>query len=133
MAETDAQDRHHAVEPVRDHVLIALEGMSLVFMNRNRHLCLSSHAAGWGGLRCCLEYKAEDADIPVITVCPSLTSHMCSGCGWLVEKSLAFRVHRCPSCGLVLDRDVNTARNIQQLALDTAVTPLPGRGSQSVT
>jgi putative transposase len=128
MAMTDAQDRYHAGEPVRDHDLIALEGMSLPFMNRNWHLSLSSHDAGWGGLRYCLEYKAEGAGIPVIAVCPSFTSHMCSGCGWLLEKSIAFRVHRCPSCGLVLYRDVNAVRNIQQLALDTAVTPLPRTG-----
>jgi putative transposase len=113
---------------VQDYDLIGLEGMSLAFMNRNRHLSLSSHDAGWGGLRLMLEYKAEEAGIPVMAVDPSFTSQKCSGCGRLVEKTLAVRVHRCPSCRLVLDRDVNAARNILQLALDTLATPTARTG-----
>jgi putative transposase len=120
---------------VRDYDLIALEDLSLAFMNHNRHLSLSSHDAGWGGLRHCLEYKAEEAGIPVIPVDPSFTSQKCSGCGRLVEKTLAVRVHRCPFCGLVLDRDVNAARNILQLALDTLATPTArtGQAERNVT
>jgi len=115
---------------VRDYDLIALEGMPLAFMNRNKHLSLASHDAGWGGLKHCLEYKAEEAGIPLIAVDPSFTSQRCSGCGRLVEKTLAVRVHRCPSCALVLDRDVNAARNILQLALDSLVTS-PARTGQA--
>ena len=29
-----------------------------------------------------------------------------------VKKSLAIRIHNCPECELVLDRDENAARNI---------------------
>jgi len=120
---------------VQDYDLIGLEGMSLAFMNRNPHLSLSSHDAGWGGLRHMLEYKAEEAGIPVMAVDPFFTSQSCSGCGRLVEKTLAVRVHRCPSCGLVLDRDVNAARNILQLALDTLATPTArtGQAERNVT
>ena len=35
-----------------------------------------------------------------------------SGCGCRVEKSLSVRVHSCPYCGLVLNRDENAARNV---------------------
>jgi putative transposase len=120
---------------VHNYDLIALEDLSLAFMNQNRHLSLSSHDAGWGGLRQCLEYKAEEAGIPVIAVDPSYTSQKCSGCGRLVEKTLAVRVHRCSSCGLVLDRDLNAARNILQLALDTLATPTArtGQAEHNVT
>ena len=120
---------------VQDYDLIGLEGMSLAFMNRNRHLSLSSHDALWGGLRHMLEYKAEEAGIPVMAVDPSFTSQKCSGCGRRVEKTLAVRVHRCPSCRLVLDRDVNAARNILQLALDTLQTPTArtGQAERNVT
>jgi len=44
---------------------------------------------------------------------PAYTSQDCSGCGEQVEKSLSVRTHVCPSCGLILDRDENAARNIQ--------------------
>nr|MCU0656095.1 transposase [Polyangiaceae bacterium] len=41
------------------------------------------------------------------------TSQECSGCGTVVRKGLHVREHRCPNCGLVLDRDVNAARNVK--------------------
>jgi len=47
----------------------------------------------------------------------------------LVPKSLSVRVHVCPGCDLILDRDINAARNILALAL---TNPL-GRSGQAVT
>ncbi|MBP7526778.1 MAG: transposase [Syntrophorhabdaceae bacterium] len=43
------------------------------------------------------------------------TSQICSGCGEKVPKSLSVRTHRCPSCGLILDRGENAALNIKTL------------------
>jgi len=45
---------------------------------------------------------------------------------WLKEakqlpKDLSVRIHWCPSCGLVLDRDVNASRNILARALASEV------------
>jgi putative transposase len=114
---------------VVEHDLIAIENLSLSFMNRNRHLSLSSHDAGFGLLRQMLEYKAESAGVQVIAVNPSNTTQACSGCGSIVTKGLSVRVHGCPDCGLVLDRDVNAARNILTLALRN----LLGRSGQPVT
>ena len=34
------------------------------------------------------------------------------GCGEIVKKSLAVRIHKCPACGLVIDRDILAAKNI---------------------
>ena len=76
-----------------------------------------------------LEFKAESAGIQVIAVNPSNTTQACSGCKIIVPKGLSVRVHVCPDCGLVLDRDVNAARNILILALHN---PL-GRSGQAVT
>jgi len=114
---------------VAENDLIAIENIKLGFMNRNKHLSLSSHDAGFGLLRQMLEYKAEEAGIQVVAVNPSNTTQMCSGCGRLVPKSLSVRVHVCSDCGLVLDRDINAARNILALAL---ASPL-GRSGQAVT
>jgi len=114
---------------VEGYDLIAIEDLALAFMNRNRHLALSSHDAGFGIFRQMLEYKAESAGIPVVAVKPANTSQACSGCGSIVPKDLSVRIHECPQCGLVLDRDVNAARNILTLA---SQTPL-GRSGQPVT
>ena len=40
------------------------------------------------------------------------TTQMCSGCGETAPKDLSQRIHACPHCGLVLDRDHNAALNI---------------------
>jgi putative transposase len=114
---------------VAENDLIAIENLSLGFMNRNRHLSLASYDAGFGQFRHMLEYKAEEAGIQVIAVKPSNTTQACSQCGNMVPKGLSVRVHACPVCGLVLDRDVNAARNILVLALNHP----PGRGGQPVT
>ena len=45
---------------------------------------------------------------------PQYTSQICSNCGTIVKKSLSDRIHKCPHCGLEIDRDVNAARNILQ-------------------
>jgi putative transposase len=98
-------------------------------MNRNRHLSLSSHDAGFGLFRQMLEYKAESAGIQVIAANASNTTQACSECGSIVPKGLSVRVHVCPNCGLVLDRDINAARNILTMAL----LPSLGRSGQAVT
>ena len=51
----------------------------------------------------------------LVKVSPGNTSQNCSGCGEKVPKTLAVRVHACPYCGLVVDRDENAARNILQV------------------
>lgn len=54
----------------------------------------------------------------------------CSGCGAVKAKlTLKDRVFMCEACGLALDRDVNAARNLLQLAASGAerITPAEGR------
>ena len=104
---------------VHTYGLIALENLSLDFMLRNSHLSLSAHDAGLGAFQTLLCYKAVDAGSHATFVNAAYTSQACSGCGELVEKSLSVRVHSCPNpeCLLELDRDVNAAINILDLAL----------------
>ena len=100
----------------QSHSLIAIEGLNLKFMNRNRHLALASHDAGLGIFTQLLAYKVEETGCQLVVVNPAYTSQMCSGCGEIVEKDLTVRVHNCHHCGLELDRDVNAARNIRERA-----------------
>lgn len=95
---------------------IAIEDLKLGFMTRNEHLSQSAHDAGLGMFTEMLKSKAQAAGVPVIAVNPRNTSQACSGCGCIVEKDLKTRVHDCPHCGLVIDRDENAARNIYRLA-----------------
>jgi putative transposase len=68
--------------------------------------------SAWSLFATQLENKAEEAGFPVVRVDPKGTSQRCSACGSLVRKTLRDRVHECHACGLVLDRDLNAARNI---------------------
>src|SRR5207253_7252278 len=107
---------------VHTYGLIVLEDLNLSFMLRNRHLSLSAHDASLGVFQELLTYKAVEAGSHVTLVHPANTSQACSGCGEIVEKGLTVRVHQCPNpdCLLELDRDLNAARNILNLALKSA-------------
>jgi putative transposase len=84
-------------------------------MVKNHHLAKSISDASWAKFIEYVSYKAESAGKKVIFVNPRNTSQICSSCGAIVKKSLSVRVHKCPSCGLILDRDVNAAINILRL------------------
>ncbi len=66
-------------------------------------------------------YKAAEAGRTILRVNPRGTTQECSGCHKVVSKDLSVRVHDCPYCGLVLDRDHNAALNI--LARGLAMLP----------
>ena len=71
----------------------------------------------WGILVSQLSYKAEYAGRELVKVNPSYTSKTCSGCGViLMEKLTTYRLFVCQACGLVMDRDRNAARNIEERA-----------------
>ena len=71
----------------------------------------------WSQLAQFTAYKAADAGRLFLQVDPRNTSKKCSRCGSLVPKALSVRVHDCPHCGLLLDRDHNAAINILVLGL----------------
>jgi putative transposase len=108
-------DFHHktALKLLRQYDTIYLEDLQVANMVRNRHLAKSISDAGWAQFRTILDAKAAYAGRRVIAVPAQYTSQDCSGCGERVPKSLSVRTHVCTSCGLVLDRDENAARNIQ--------------------
>ncbi|MDR6223488.1 transposase [Methanococcoides alaskense] len=56
--------------------------------------------------------KEQGAGKYVELVNPYNTSQECSGCGNIVRKGLSVRVHKCPECGIELDKDDNAAINI---------------------
>ena len=91
---------------------VYVEDLNVQGMMRNRRLSKSLGDAGRGMLRNALTYMAERSEGVTAFVSPRGTSQTCSGCGAYVRKDLSVRTHRCPECGLTIDRDVNAARNI---------------------
>jgi putative transposase len=108
------QDFTHKVsrELVNAYDLIVFEKLQIQNMVKNHHLAKSISDAGWYQLIQFTKYKAEYAGKVVELVDPKNTTQNCSSCGTKVPKSLSVRTHKCPYCGLELDRDVNAAINI---------------------
>jgi len=79
----------------------------------------------WGQFVQFTTYKAANAGRGVALVNPRGTTQMCSGCGAIVRKDLSVRIHDCPQCGLVLNRDHNAALNILALGLQSISTGSP--------
>jgi putative transposase len=105
---------------VREFGLIAVEGLNIEGLAAGI-LAKDVSDQGWGEFLAMLGYKAEGAGSRIVVVDPRQTSQLCSGCGGLVPKDLRCRVHRCPECGLVLDRDVNAARVILARGLGSSL------------
>jgi putative transposase len=112
----------------KENCLIAFEELQINNMVGNHNLASAIMDVCWGKLRRLTAFKAERRSGRVILVNPSGTSQKCSGCGEMVPKDLWVRAHECSNCGLVIDRDVNAARNILQVGLERArveAEPLP--------
>lgn len=107
------RDMHHKVARslVDRYGVIAVESLNIKGMLRNHRLARRISDAGWSQFISILSSKAEEAGGQVIGVDARNTSQQCSKCGKMDRKSLSDRVHHC-QCGLVLDRDINAARNI---------------------
>ena len=89
--------------------LIAIEKLdvnSLMRISYNARYIMDS---SWNRFAQFLSYKAERAGKTVVKVNPRGTSQECYKCGKEVEKSLAVRTHKCPYCGLEIDRDYNSS------------------------
>jgi putative transposase len=115
---------HKATRQLVDNYgIIVLENLPLSFMLQNKHLSRAAYDVGLGMFRTLLGYKSVKDGVEIVAVPPHNTSQECSGCGNIVLKDLSIRMHKCPDCGLTLDRDVNAALNILEL----------GRSSWDVT
>ena len=99
----------------RTYADISIEDLNVAGMVRNHRLARSVEDAAFAEFRRQLEYKTArtGARLHVIDRWhPS--SKTCSNCGTVKAKlSLSERVYHCEECGLVIDRDLNAAINIQ--------------------
>lgn len=83
--------------------------------------------AGWASFKTMLSYKSIMNGGRFLEVSEAFTSQTCSTCGCLPASrprgiaGLAIREWECSDCGTVNDRDVNAARNILRVGLDSLV------------
>ena len=116
---------------------VAVEDLQIKNMLKNHYLAKSISDAGWGNFRLKLQSKAANAGKQFTEVKPHHTSQKCSGCNEIVPKELSDRVHDCPHCGLILDRDHNAAINIKKAAValrgGAVVTNTPETPAQTGT
>ena len=119
---------------VKNFQLIAFEKLNIKGMVKNRYLAKSIVDASWNKFLQMLNYKAAEAGSWAIGVNSKNTTQVCSGCQKIVSKTLASRKHKCLNCGLFIDRDINAARNILQLALRSPALNLrAGLGGATLT
>ncbi|WP_439663988.1 IS607 family element RNA-guided endonuclease TnpB [Lentzea sp. HUAS TT2] len=109
---------------VSAHSVIVLEDLNVSGMLRNRRLARHIAGVGMGELRRQIVYKTAWGGVRLVIAdrwYPS--SKTCSDCGAVKTKlPLRVRKYHCDECGLVLDRDLNAARNLAALVGKTTVS-----------
>jgi putative transposase len=104
-------------ELVETYGTIVIERLNVAGLLKNRRLARRLADASLGELRRQLSYKSIWAGSVLVEAgrfFPS--SKLCSGCGHVKAKlPLSEREYRCELCGMVLDRDLNAARNLAAL------------------
>jgi len=102
---------------VDNYDIIAVEDLAVKEMMESSYNAKNTVDSSWSTFIQMLSYKAEGAGRTLAKVDPKNTTQNCSRCGNRVYKQIWVREHRCPSCGLVMDRDHNAAINILNKAL----------------
>jgi putative transposase len=99
---------------VGTHDTIVVERLNVAGMVRNRRLARAIADVGFAELRRQLGYKTTwYGSMLIIADRWYPSSKTCSACGMVKAKlSLSARVFVCDACGLVIDRDLNAARNL---------------------
>jgi putative transposase len=118
---------------VRTYGAVVIEDLNVAGMTRNRRLARHIAGVGMAELRRQIEYKAHWSGVHVHIAdrwYPS--SKTCSACGVVKAKlRLSERTFRCDACGLVLDRDLNAARNLAALVRRETSSRVAGRRETS--
>jgi putative transposase len=102
--------------------VVVIEDLNVSGLLKHHHLAQAIGDVGFGEFRRQLTYKAAWYGCRVIVADRWFaSSKTCSGCGWADESlTLADRTFRCQACGLVIDRDLNAAKNLAKLADSSA-------------
>lgn len=98
---------------------VCVEDLNLQSLAKTLRLGKSTNDNGFGIFRNLLAYKMHDRGKKLIVIdkwYPS--SKTCNNCGYINhDLQLSDREWVCPTCGSVLDRDTNAAKNILEKGL----------------
>ncbi len=112
---------------IDSYATICVEDLDTRYLKENGEfpgLCRNIPDVSWGRFYSYLSYKAESAGTNFIRVDPRDTTQICSNCGDIVKKDLSVRLHECPYCGFVADRDYNAAVNIHRVGIKQPFKPV---------
>ncbi|MEI7743863.1 MAG: RNA-guided endonuclease TnpB family protein [Chloroflexota bacterium] len=117
----------------REFAAIGVEGLAVKGLaNRKRKAGRSWADLGAGELLRQITYKSGRRGVVLVVADRFYPStQLCSACGHRQPMPLKERTYRCGSCGLVLDRDQNAARNLCPVADTPSDTPNAGGGDVS--
>lgn len=116
IADTRKHHQHNVSRAVVDSkpVAVVIEDLNVRGMMQNGKLSKALADASMSELHRQITYKAAWAGSELIEAnrwMPS--SKTCSGCGCIKsDLTLSDRVYKCDHCGLVIDRDLNAAKNL---------------------
>ena len=109
-----------STELVRENALIVVGDLSANKLVKT-NMAKSVLDTGFSALKTMLKYKCENAGVLFEEVNERFTTQICSCCGEITASSpkgradLRIRVWECENCSSVLDRDLNSAKNILAL------------------
>ena len=132
-AEKDLIKLHNKISNIRDNYIhqttheiitlcpkqIIMEDLNVKGMMKNRHLSRAVQEQNLAKFLTYMKYKCEWNGIEFVQVSrwfPS--SKMCSNCGCIKKDlKLSDRTYICPECGMVIDRDLNAAINLEHYSV----------------
>ena len=113
-------DAHHKATTaiIKQAGTIAVETLKITNMLKNRKLAKALSDSALGGFLSKLKTKAETSGIPFIEADQFYaSSKTCSRCGHKKsDLTLSERTYHCSQCDVSIDRDVNAAINLRNLA-----------------
>lgn len=108
---------------VNKYDTICIEDLNVSQMLSNPKLAKHIQDCGWRTFRTLLEYKCQEKGKNLIVIGrfePS--SKRCNTCGHINQISLSDRIYNCSNCNILIERDLNAARNVKDYGL--GVKPL---------
>lgn len=108
---------------IRETQTVSFEDLAVSNMVKNRKLSRAISQQGWAEFRTILESKAAQYLNRTVSIISRWepTSQTCSDCGFKWGKlDLKIRTIQCVSCGTEHDRDLNAARNIDNVGAGLA-------------